>query len=217
MSHVSKTKMPPDVAETHKLLGQQLWLLNARWNDYKMLYCTDDETVQLLEDTASFFFQMVREVLRDDIILTLCRITDPAASTVQGAKRGNLTIQYLISIIPPADGTVKQRLSNLPATIKGHCGKMRVHRNRRVAHADLETKLKRSNGLLPGIGIAYVDAALKSIADLLNAVELYYDDNERPYHNGTYSSEGASALIDFIRRANELEKDYNNREFGDPM
>ena len=67
--------MPADVAKSHDLLGRELSFLNTKWNDYKTLYCTDDDTVQLLNYAASFFFQILREVLRDDIILAVYRST----------------------------------------------------------------------------------------------------------------------------------------------
>ena len=66
----------------------------------------------MLDYAASFFFRIVREVLRDDIILTVCRITDPAKSRVRGEQRNNLTIKYLVSIIPPADNTLQKKRSN---------------------------------------------------------------------------------------------------------
>lgn len=218
MSHGSTTTMPSDVAKTHDLLGRELSFLNTKWNDYKTLYCTDDNTVQLLDDTASFFFQILREVLRDDFILSLCRITDPPASPVRGVKRSNLTIEYLISIIPDADSTLKETLKRgLLPIIKDRCKSFRDHRNRRVGHYDLDTRLKRPDALLPGIGIVDADAALKSIADVLNAVELYYDNNEQSYDQGIYGSGNASELIEFIGRAKVLQKYYNHKEYGDPM
>lgn len=209
--------MPSDVAKSHELLSRELSLLYTKRTDYKTLYCTDDDTVQLLDYAASLFFQIVREVLRDDIILTLCRITDPPASTVRGAKKDNLTIEHLISIIPAADSTLKQRLHNLLPIIKARCKKFREHRNRRVGHDDLGTRLKRPNALLPGIGIDDADAAFKSIADVLNVVELHYDKNKQSYEHGICGSGQGSELIDFIKYEKTLQKYYNNREYGDPM
>ncbi len=219
MSDRSTTTMPADVAKSHDLLRRELSFLNTKWNDYKTLYCTDDNTVQLLGYAASFFFQIHREVLRDDIILTLCRITDPTASTVRGVRRNNLTIEYLISIIPDADSTLKGTLKKkkLLPIIKDRCKKFRDHRNRRVSHYDLDTRLKRSDALLPGIGIVDADAALKSIADVLNVVELYYDNNEQSYAQGIYGSGDGSELIQFIEHEKELQKYFNNKEYGDPM
>ncbi len=209
--------MPSDVAHTHELLGRELSLLYTKRNDYETLYCTDDDTVQLLDYAASFFFRIVREVLRDDIILTLCRITDPPGSTVRGAKKGNLTIEYLVSIIPAADSTLRQRLHNLLPIIKARCKRFRDHRNRRVGHDDLDTRLKRPNALLPGIGMEDADAALRSIGDVLNVIEQHYDSNEQSYDHGICGSGQGSELIDFIKYEKTLRKYYNKEEYGDPM
>lgn len=125
----------------------------------------------MLDYAASFFFRIVREVLRDDIILTVCRITDPAKSRVRGEQENNLTIKYLVSIIPPADNTSQKTLKSMLPQIEARCAKFRDHRNRRIGHHDLDTRLSRPKALLPAIGINDTDEALHSIGVALNAVE----------------------------------------------
>jgi hypothetical protein len=75
--------MPADVTEIHEALRRELVYLYTKWNDFKLLFCTTDENFRLLFSVAEFFFSIIREVLRDDIILTVCRLSDPANSRVE--------------------------------------------------------------------------------------------------------------------------------------
>jgi hypothetical protein len=209
--------MPVDVARTHDLLRRELLLLYTKWKDFKTLYCSDDDTVQLLDDAASFFFQIVREVFRDDIILTVCRLTDPASSSVRGVRRSNLTIEHLIAIIPSADSSLHKTLNSMLPTIKSRCAKFRDHRNRRVGHYDLNTRLKRPYAILSGIGVKDADEALEGIADVLNAVEMYFDGNQQSYNHGIYGSGDCGELLECLKDEKKLRRYFNHKEFGDPM
>ncbi len=209
------TKMPSDVRELHNLLSRELSLVYTKWNYYKRLFCTDDGTVGALEQAAAFLFRIVCDVLRDDIVLTLCRITDPRETTVKGVKKRNVTIEQLISVIPASDSSLKEPIEKALLDINIRFKKFRDHRNRRIGHHDLETRLKRPGSLLPDIGIDDADSALKCMADTLNSVELYYDQNLRCYGEGIYGSGDAEEFIDFLARKTKLEEYFNRAEFGD--
>ena len=86
------TKMPAELADAHKLIGDELYFLYTKWNYYKLLFCSGVETITTLYYAAEFFFEIYREVLRDDIILSLCRLTDPATT-----NRSNRILRSSIS------------------------------------------------------------------------------------------------------------------------
>ena len=209
------TNIPKEVEEAHVILCRELFLLYTKWNDFKTLYCTNDESVELLEYAARLFFRINQEVLRDDIILGVCRLTDPAKSKVRGVDRDNLTIEHLAEKIPSEDRILRGKMSPLLKTVKEKTANFRIHRNRRIAHDDLEAHLNRVDSLMPGLSITYVDDAFASLAEVLNTVERYYDNNQRTYHNGVYGRGGGSDLLEFIERNKALEKYFERKEFGD--
>ncbi|EMW0566286.1 hypothetical protein AAD033_004697, partial [Vibrio parahaemolyticus] len=49
------------------------------------------------------------------------------------------------------------------------CQKFRVHRNKRIAHADLAHATGSAEEPLPGISRQYVEDALKLLRDFMNA------------------------------------------------
>jgi hypothetical protein len=208
------TNMPANLREIHDKLRRELVLLYTKWNAFKTLYCTSDESVRMLDSAAALFFQMCRELLRDDIILTVCRLTDPAKSRVGKVEKSNLTIEYLVELIPPNEEILQRSLRSMLPTIEVRCEPFRKHRNSRIGHCDVETRRKRAASLLPEISVEHADETLHYIAEVLNAVERHYDNNEHPYRDGVYGSGNAEELLEFIRRKKDLEDYFNRKEFG---
>jgi hypothetical protein len=62
--------MNAELADAHRLVGNELLFLSTKWNYFKRLFCTDDESVRLLHSAAAFVFEIYYQVLRDDIMLT---------------------------------------------------------------------------------------------------------------------------------------------------
>jgi hypothetical protein len=209
----TQSNMPPDVGASHELLVRELMLLNTKWNDFKLLFCRSDANVRRLHDVAELFFQIVREVLADDIILGICRITDPATSRVKGVQRANLTLDRIESLLPKSNAAKVRKIRNRLLAVRAACEPFRKHRNRRVGHFDLDTRMRRAGNLLPGISIRGTNRALKSIAGFLNAVAKFYAEDVRSYQHGI-AGPGSRELLEFTKRANRLEVYFEKNEFG---
>jgi hypothetical protein len=210
-----KHKMLKDVAKVHELLDRKLLVLYLKWSFFKTLYCTSDTSVQLLDEVTSSFFRICAEVMRDDIILSICALTDPASARVQGMNRYNLTVVYLKTLIPKSDSELTQRVDEILHKAKKYWRAFRQHRNRRVGHYDFETTIKKSGSIVPNLEIEETDAALKFIADVLNTIQRYYKGSETTYDGGIIVTDGAKELLEFIQRKNDLEKYFNLKEFGE--
>lgn len=212
-----KSNIPTELSEVFHRLQQELLILYTKWNSFKTLYCTSDENIKLLDESAMGFFVVHGDIMRDNIMMSICVLTDPASSKVKGKKRDNLTLKYLASLIPSQDSTLTDKLNQMLESAKTPWEPFRSHRNRRIGHYDLITVLKKTDKLLPNVGIAEVDSALSIIADILNTVKTYYDTNETTYHCGIYQEGNANELMEFLQRSEGLEKYFRNKEFGDPL
>ncbi|MCC6699544.1 MAG: hypothetical protein IT365_28215 [Candidatus Hydrogenedentes bacterium] len=212
----TSTNMPRNLAEAHRLLGYELYFLYTKWDYWKTLFCTDEETVDVLYSTAEFFFEIYREVLRDDMILTICRLTDPASTNVGRATKENLTLSHLEQLVSNPDDPLSTRLKNLLSDIDRQVAPFRNHRNRRLGHIDLQTRFKHPDASLPDLSIEEMEKALALMAELLNSIEKYFDHNERPYCQGSYGNGGAKDIVRLIKDHQELERYRDEREFG-PM
>ena len=72
-------------------LYNQVVRIHAKWIQFRKTYAKSEQQTQLLKDTAPFFFRVVRDVLIDDTLLHLARLTDPTKT----GKSGNLTLLRL--------------------------------------------------------------------------------------------------------------------------
>ena len=211
------SNIPDELSEVFRRLQQELLILYTKWNSFKTLYCTNDENIELLDNSARGFFVVHGDIMRDDIMMSICVLTDPASSKVKGEKRDNLTLKHLANLIPSQDSALTDKLNQMLESAKTPWDPFRSHRNRRIGHYDLITVLKKTDELLPSVGINDVDSALSLIVDILNTVESFYDKDGTTYHCGIYQEGNAKELIEFLKRNVELEKYYNNKEFGDPL
>jgi hypothetical protein len=86
---------------------------------------------------AQFFFEDLNNILVEYIILTVCKITDPAQDN---RKNDNHTIDYLIKHYDcRADVATAERLDRLCARIKAFRKKLLPARNKLIAHSDRKT------------------------------------------------------------------------------
>ena len=206
-----ESRMPTDLGDAHKRIGNELHYLYTKWSWFKRLFCTDDESVRLLMDCSEPFALVSRELMRDDIILGVCRITDRA----QSCGRQNLTLDHLAGLIPSQEQALSAELQQLIEEVHSSCAVFRKHRNRRVSHADMKAALQLTNSLLPAIDIAQADEALKAIADVLNAIEDHYDSGEHEYECGILNwKEAAEELLHFIAHEQYLQRYHDKRKFG---
>jgi len=80
-------------------LWQEFALLNTKWEEYVELYGTKPSRIELLNNAAPRFFRIVQDVLWDDLILHIARLTDPP----QSKGKDNLTIRRLSHRIEDED------------------------------------------------------------------------------------------------------------------
>jgi hypothetical protein len=74
----------------HALYEEVTWL-HAKWQQYRALFAESPERIDLLNKVAGFFFQVIQDVLWEDVVLHIARLTDPARS----AGKDNLTLLRL--------------------------------------------------------------------------------------------------------------------------
>lgn len=105
----------------------------------KQVYSTR-KSLDLLNRTASTFFDRCRHALAHDIVLTICQITDPAK--LHG--KSNLTLKQMLLRMKEAgecDRDLVARLEEQLHKVDKAVESFREVRNKRLAHLDLEVNL----------------------------------------------------------------------------
>lgn len=185
-------------------LGASFWQLHKKlielhmlWQQYRQLYGTDSESIELLNRTAGLFFKILQDELWDSVLLAISRMTDPPAT----GKKKNLTIQSLPDLIP--DRSLKDELDRLCAAAVAQAEFARQHRNKRIAHQDHGYAHDPVANPLSGISRERVEAMLTTLRAVLNLLNRHYKDSTTMYEDFIDES-GARVLIQKLKRLERL-------------
>jgi hypothetical protein len=134
----------------------------------------DDSNLALLDRIAPGFFSTVAEVLFDNLVLTFVRLVD----LPEAGGRANLTLGRLVEMLDETRFPEERlQADELNCRLQLAAGGLRRHRNRRIAHNDLQT-LKATQvpaatpadlfgqTTLPGVGLSHFRDVL-TLADRL--------------------------------------------------
>lgn len=206
---MAKTRSMDEVAAQYeslmgKEMGAAFWKLHKKlielhitWQQYRQLFGTDTETVELVNRTAGLFFKIVQDELWDSVLLAISRMTDPPTT----GKSKNLTIQSLPALIP--DLALRAEIEALCATAVTEAEFAREHRNKRIAHQDHDHTQDPSAHPLIGISRERVEAMLGALRAVLNRLNLHYRDSTTFYEDFIDES-GARLLVQKLRKLEGL-------------
>ncbi len=163
--------MGTDLGTIHHELSQQLMWLHSKWQEYRALFAHSAARVEQLNRTAPFFFGMIQQVLFNDVLLHLARLTDPPRT----GSRENLTFQRLPALV---DASLRRQVDRRLRAVLKKTEFARDRRNRVIAHCDLPTLRNLHPRRLAHASRRRVGNALDSMADLMNHIESHYEHSE---------------------------------------
>lgn len=158
-------------------LKQESIQLHFHWIIYRQLFASSQANTALLNERGSNVFFLLQRLIFDNVSLSLSKFTDPPK---QG-RNSNLSIPLLIERVAEDSQSLSNELRNLFVKLQEKCTAFRLHRNKRIAHADYNHSLKIESDPLPGISRADVEDALSAFRDILNKVELHYFNSQTAY------------------------------------
>jgi hypothetical protein len=159
--HSATEGMAPELAEIYQPLYDDVLTAHARWEVYRALFVERKETVDTLNAAAAGVFWAIQGPLFSSVLLSICRLTDPPGS--------NLTLLSLPHCMQSGCvSSFEARMGRKLTSLLDQVEPLRRQRNKREAHTDRKVRLKKIP--LPGIRAIEIDAALESIADVLNEV-----------------------------------------------
>jgi AbiU2 len=149
--------------------------LHMYWKVYRQLYARSAQRIELLNETGSMVFHILKRLLLDEVTLSICRLTDPAMT----GKKENHSLARLVASVQ--EKNLSEKLESILNAIQQLAKPFRDRRNRGIAHSDLETKLKLETNPLPGISREMVEKTLEQIRTLMNVYDNYYFKNTTAY------------------------------------
>lgn len=196
-------KLGPKLGPVFHALSDDLAWLQVKWAEYRQLFATSPERIDLLNTAAGLFFRILQDTLWEDTLLHISRLTD---SPDVGGKR-NLTVRALPELCE--DQVIRERVSKLVNQAVSASQFARDWRNRRIGHRDLALALEPAAKPLSPASRADVSAALAAIHRVFNEI------SERMF-DSTLADDvitpptGAEALLYVIRDG--LEADQARRQ-----
>jgi len=181
-------------------LGSVFWTLHLHvsdlylvWRQYEQLFAENEETVVLLNESAPTFFGVIQGQLWDSVMIGISRLTDPAKTF----KSQNLTILALPALI--SDANLRRDVQILCDVALNDAEFARTHRNKRIAHNDLDYVIDRAAHPLPAATRVKIKASLDSICSVLNALNGRYKERTCFYDDVIFNG-GAGSLVHRLRR-----------------
>ena len=216
--HVSKEEVEqehlqafgPTLGPLYHALHNEMTWLHAKWLEYRKLYAKSEKRSDLLNGTAAFFFRVVHDVLWEDVLLHIARLTDPPK---QG-KFENLTLLRLPEAVP--DQRLSDELRNLVKNALDRSQFARQWRDKHLAHSDLSLAINVKAAPLPRVSREHVEKALSCFRRILNRLHDSYLDGQVAYEL-SLAADDADALVHHLAVAARSEERRRQRfEEGKP-
>lgn len=186
----SLANAPSDVSELWSELDYEVTWLHGRWQIYKQLFGTSEERVEILNRSAGTFALVLQDLLLDDVQLGLAKLGDAAET----GRFKNLTVTALVQVLSNHEPDLAPTLSASLKAYQGACDKIRTRRNKWIAHFDHDTLVSRRATPLTGPSREEIELALSALRDVMNAVQLHFNDSQTAYELIMLESDGEHLL-----------------------
>ena len=170
------------------------------------LYANSD-VVALLNSTSPAFFVLVQEMLVDNLILSVARMTDKPESG--HPPQANLTLSRLVlELSDQKHSRLRARLATKCQRIEKLSRPIRSYRHKVLAHADRAERLRSNTRLGKNITISLVRRILEKMADFLNTFDYAFTKGETAYQPiGLFGD--VSDFVSFLQKTDEGGTDRN--------
>jgi hypothetical protein len=187
---------PPTTGELAYELSSSITFLHLKWKLFRALFGTSQERIDLLNQTAPAFFAYVGQIMFNDVVLAIARLTDPPGT----GKHENACLARLITLLAPHIGATELAgwQSDL-ALLHTAVEPLRETRNRYLAHDDLATTLNYHPRPMPGVSRTQVETMLRRIRGLFESIEEKFRGSHTSHE--FIDADGGEQLIATLQRA----------------
>jgi len=161
-------RMGKPLGELFHALWGDIALLHLEWQQYRQLYGTNPERIDILNRIAPSCFYIIKETLWNNTLLHISRLTDK----VQSCGKPNLCLRQLVQILPK--GSLNQEVDKLIIIAEKRAEPIRELRNQFIAHYALNLIQEHNFKLLPKTSRKLVEDVLEAIRNTMNCVEERY-------------------------------------------
>jgi hypothetical protein len=180
--------LPERIREVYMWLCQDVVSLNQKWDFYQGLFGKPENYAVF--DLAPLAFKITAESLKNDLIMSISRLGDPAKT----GDRANLSFATLLSFYENDD-----MLKGLLKRFHDSCAMLCPYRDKFIVHSDLNARLRSGDSLAPQPGS--IDSAITLAEAILRHVAIHHGGTDIGFGKGTFASVSSGALIYWLRKA----------------
>lgn len=163
------------------------------------MFARERDRTDLMNNVAPGFFGMTQQLMIEAIVIRLSRITDNVGS----GKKENLTLRRIPDALPDDMGEFTEDLVALIGTAKGQADKVRVWRDKHIAHLDLKHVMSDDSAQF-SIGFKEMRESIRAIHAVLNRTSMIAWDTELAPQIAPAAGSAAS-LITVLKRFRDSE------------
>lgn len=181
---------PNVLLPSYDRLKLEVSLLVKKYDIHKQLYFGPINKA-IIMNTAPGFFSIYQQQSVDDIILTINRLTDPAET--RAGKKSNLSFLYIKSILSKDKyPCLYPKLERLITSLLKRSAKLRIWRDRRISHSDLQV-LTKVDGL-PRIQYEQLSECISNTISIMRHIDASFDLPDGPYEDFCIHGDGDTVL-----------------------
>lgn len=130
-----------DLRDTFEQLREQCIWIRTCFSTNKDLFDSSETCKDLMRKSAPLFFGELNRILYEYYVLQVCKLTDPASSTVKGVRRFNLTVAHVNDLLR-TEGLMTPEIEKTSVGLMNYrTNILEMARNRQISHSDKETVL----------------------------------------------------------------------------
>ncbi len=141
---------------------------NVKLSEFRLLY-GNLENVEYVKTFGNLFFGHIQDILLDDLLLNVTRLTDPVQS---GKDKKNLTIQLFPNFLE--NEQLREEVVKGVGAAKNAAEFARDWRNRRISHKDYSLELGKNAEPLKPASLEKIGHALTAVHCVLNLINVRY-------------------------------------------
>lgn len=197
--------MGKNLGEVYHYLWQELATLYSKWQEFVELFATKPTRIDLMNESSPYFFRIFEDVLWENIVLGIARITDSTRSR----GKENLTICKIPDFI--IDEDFKKGVETAINIAKKDSNFCRDWRNRRFAHLDYLLSTNKETKQLEIATRNKIETALSSIANVLNIISSNFNNSTTIFNlsGGTFG--GGKSLLYYVYYGLKAKKNRRER------
>ena len=173
----------------HSINNQFLWIL-SKWIEYKELFAAKESRIELLNNTAPSFFGMVQGILWENLLLGICKLTDPQKSA--GKRNASINSLNSYAVNEPFKSSVLAKTKSLIEKSEF----ARDWRNRYISHEDFDLAVDQNAKPLSEATRENVERFIGQFQEYINLYENFYFNSTTAF--GAFSSRKSAKSLLYI-------------------